>query len=161
MSRSSFILGLHLTHIHIFSSMTKHTAHTLLLALAAQVKVSRTQQTITIENEYLSRSFNIANGHLKPGVLVNKRAANTTFTPGAGSEEFALNPQSRNHSPINRKGWKAEADSWCNESATVGNPQLAIDGDNGSMWHTWYALLLMRAATKAATRLYPIASSFH
>ena len=145
MSKRSFILGLRLTHIHIFSSMTKHTAHTLLLALTvcspsmAQVKVSQTQQTITIENEYLSRSFNIANGHLKPGVLVNKRAANTTFTPGAGSEEFALNPQSRNHSPINRKGWKAEADSWCNESVTVGNPQLAIDGDNGSMWHTWYA----------------------
>lgn len=106
---------------------------------SAQVKVSQTEQTVTIENEYLSRTFNIAGGRLTPGVLVNKRAANTVFTPQQGSEEFALNPQAKGHNVLDRKGWKAEADSWCNESATVGNPQLAIDGDNGTMWHTWYA----------------------
>lgn len=106
---------------------------------SAQVKVSQTDQTVTIENEYLSRTFNIADGHLTPGVLVNKRAANTVFTPSQGSEEFALNPQAKQHNTLSRKTWKAEADSWCNESATVGNPQLAIDGDNGTMWHTWYA----------------------
>lgn len=106
---------------------------------SAQVKVSQNEQTVTIENEYLARTFNIANGRLTPGVLINKRAANTVFTPNQGSEEFALNPQAKSHNALDRKGWKAEADSWCNESATVGNPQLAIDGDNGTMWHTWYA----------------------
>ncbi len=106
---------------------------------SAQVKVLQNEQTVTIENEYLARTFNIANGRLTPGVLINKRAANTVFTPNQGSEEFALNPQAKSHNTLDRKGWKAEADSWCNESATVGNPQLAIDGDNGTMWHTWYA----------------------
>ena len=105
----------------------------------AQVKVSQTATQVTIENQYLSRTFNITGNRLTPGVLVNKRAAGATFTPGQGSEEFALNPQARQHTLVSRKGWKAEADSWCNESATVGNPNLAIDGDNGTMWHTWYA----------------------
>ncbi len=105
----------------------------------AQVKVSQTATQVTIENQYLSRTFNIAGNRLTPGVLVNKRAAGATFTPGQGSEEFALNPQARQHTLVSRKGWKAEADSWCNESATVGNPNLAIDGNNGTMWHTWYA----------------------
>lgn len=105
----------------------------------AQVSVKVTDNEVVIENAYLSRTFSTANHRLTPGRLVNKRANNTVFTPGPGSEEFALNPQSRNHNIISRKTWKAEADSWCVESATVGEPSLAIDGDNGSMWHTWYA----------------------
>ena len=59
----------------------------LLLAYApsmaqAQVKVSQTATQVTIENQYLSRTFNIAGNRLTPGVLVNKRAAGATFTPG-------------------------------------------------------------------------------
>ena len=93
----------------------------LLLAYApsmaqAQVKVSQTATQVTIENQYLSRTFNITGNRLTPGVLVNKRAAGATFTPGQGSEEFALNPQARQHTLVSRKGWKAEADAWCNES---------------------------------------------
>ena len=70
----------------------------------AQVKVSQTATQVTIENQYLSRTFNIAGNRLTPGVLVNKRAAGATFTPGQGSEEFALNPQARQHTLVSRKG---------------------------------------------------------
>ena len=105
----------------------------------AQVSVSRDGTAVTIGNQYLSRTFSIADGHLRPGQLVNKRAERLIFTPSAGSEEFTLNPQAKQHKSLDRSKWRAEADSWCDESATVGNPQLAIDGDNGTMWHTWYA----------------------
>lgn len=105
----------------------------------AQVQVTKTNDQITIGNAYLSRTFHIANGRLTPGKLTNKRAGGIVFTPSAGSEEFALNPQKRDYTPLNRQKWTAEADSWCVESDMVGNPSLAIDGDNGTMWHTWYA----------------------
>lgn len=105
----------------------------------AQVQVTKTNDQITIGNAYLSRTFRIANGRLTPGKLTNKRAGGIVFTPSAGSEEFALNPQKRDYTPLNRQKWTAEADSWCVESDMVGNPSLAIDGDNGTMWHTWYA----------------------
>ena len=38
-----------------------------------------------------------------------------------------------------RTGWTATADSWCRESATVGEPSLAIDGDAATLWHTFYS----------------------
>lgn len=119
----------------IFSAMLTTCA----LTAQAQVEVKQSADEITIGNQYLSRTFCTANGKLTPGKLVNKRAGNITFTPDQGSEEFTLNPQKRDYTAINRTGWKAEADSWCYESDFVGNPNLAIDGDNGTMWHTWYA----------------------
>lgn len=109
------------------------------LLAKAQVKIDRNETSIVIGNQFLSRAFSIADGHLRPGQMVNKRAGDLTFIPGAGSEEFILNPQTREHKSLDRSLWKAEADSWCDESALVGSPQLSIDGDNGTMWHSWYA----------------------
>lgn len=69
----------------------------------AQVQVTKTNDQITIGNAYLSRTFHIANGRLTPGKLTNKRAGGIVFTPSAGSEEFALNPQKRDYPPSTDK----------------------------------------------------------
>lgn len=90
------------------------------LLAKAQVKIDRNETSIVIGNQFLSRTFSIANGHLRPGQMVNKRAGDLTFIPGAESEEFILNPQTREHKSLDRSLWKAEADSWCDESALVG-----------------------------------------
>lgn len=135
---------LHITNVAMNIYKTTLLLGSLLFAVCthntcAQVQVTQNNQQITIGNAYLSRTFNIANNCLTPGKLINKRANNLVFTPTAGSEEFALNPQKRDYTPLNRQKWTAEADSWCVESDMVGNPSLAIDGDNGTLWHTWYA----------------------
>ena len=50
-----------------------------------------TNETISIGNDQLSRTFKIVNGKLTTGTIYNKLAGeNVVFTPAAGSEEFVI-----------------------------------------------------------------------
>lgn len=40
--------------------------------------------------------------------------------------------------PLDRSQWKVSADSWCVESAMVGDPKHIVDGNATTLWHTWY-----------------------
>ena len=106
----------------------------------AQVKVEQTGTEVTIGNAYLQRTFKIADGRLKPGALVNKRANNTVFTPSEGSEEFALNPAKQPRQVggvIDRKSWTITADGYTEENG-CGTPQSIIDGNAATYWHSDY-----------------------
>lgn len=39
---------------------------------------------------------------------------------------------------IDRTEWRVSADSWCRESATVGEPKHIVDGNTNTIWHSWY-----------------------
>ncbi len=64
----------------------------------------------------------------------------------ANTAEFRLSSEAQTGSdseteeitPLDRTGWTAEADSWIHESSTTGDPSLAIDGNEHSLWHSWY-----------------------
>lgn len=53
------------------------------------VSASTSGDTVSIGNDAISRTFNIAGNKLKTGVIDNK-LGNTKLTPGDGSEEFYI-----------------------------------------------------------------------
>ncbi|MGN0335648.1 MAG: discoidin domain-containing protein [Lachnospiraceae bacterium] len=65
---------------------------TSLCAEAAEgsVDVSITDSGVSIENSFISREFDITDGHILTGSVVNKRIG-TTLEPQAGSEDFIIN----------------------------------------------------------------------
>lgn len=113
------------------------------VSLSAQVKVDKTENEVTIGNEYLSRTFKIEGQSLVPGTLINKRTdgGNTIFMPSTGSEEFSLrivNKTQMYPNPVVRTNWTVTTDSWCNDNAKSGPANFAIDGDETTIWHTNY-----------------------
>lgn len=108
----------------------------------AQVQISKNANTVTIGNQYLSRTFSIADGVLKTQSIENKRTDGkaTVYTPAAGSEEFVIRALGKPVAPmaIGRKGWTATASSWCNDGPKSGKAEYIIDGDKQTLWHTNY-----------------------
>lgn len=110
--------------------------------LRAQVTIERNAGSVTIGNQYLSRTFLTAGNRLLPGPIVNKRTPMaTTYTPlAAKSNEFVINTVGEEAAlpTLDRTGWTVTADSWCEESAQSGLPAHAIDGSAQTLWHSNY-----------------------
>ncbi|QWT17581.1 discoidin domain-containing protein [Collinsella sp. zg1085] len=80
------------------------------------VEIAATEQTVTIGNEYLSRTYSKADGSWKTTEIVNKRI-NKTLVPQPGSQDFVLGfdktgleggtEQSNPTQKIDRTGWQA------------------------------------------------------
>ncbi len=106
----------------------------------AQVQVEQNDGEVTIGNAYLSRTFSVQNGTLRPGLLVNKRVQNTTFTPSAGSEEFKINPvkMAKAYNLLPKTTWTVEVDGWQQDGAN-GPANFIIDGNPETYWHSYYA----------------------
>lgn len=108
----------------------------------AQVNISKNKNTVTIENQYLARTFTIANGILRTQTIENKRTDGsvTVYKPEQGSEEFVINTLGQPIAPkiSERKGWTATASSWCNDGPKSGKAEFIVDGDLQTLWHTNY-----------------------
>lgn len=108
----------------------------------AQVNISKNKNTVTIENQYLARTFSIANGILRTQTIENKRTDGsvTVYKPEQGSEEFVINTLGQPIAPkiSERKGWTATASSWCNDGPKSGKAEFIVDGDLQTLWHTNY-----------------------
>lgn len=108
----------------------------------AQVNISKNKNTVTIENQYLARTFSIANGILRTQTIENKRTDGsvTVYKPEQGSEEFVINTLGQPIAPkiSERKGWTATASSWCNDGPKSGKAEFIADGDLQTLWHTNY-----------------------
>lgn len=119
------------------------------LSVNAQVTITNTTSKLAIGNSYLSRSINIASGHISPGELVNKKVTGTaTFAPATGSEEFIFQPLNPNATTtsslptsgfVDRSTWTVTANSACTESSTSGDVNFIKDGNIGTMWHSNYS----------------------
>ncbi len=104
------------------------------------VSASTSGDTVSIGNDAISRTFNIAGNKLKTGVIDNK-LGNTQLTPGDGSEEFYIEglaeqvrqePESALTSVKPPVGATVSSVSeWANEPSATGN---AIDGNPDSYW---------------------------
>ncbi|MBS5951851.1 MAG: discoidin domain-containing protein, partial [Clostridium sp.] len=101
---------------------------------------------LTIENDYIGRTFSTTENKLKTEKITNKRTnvENTDFIPAEGSEEFKIRVTKTDSKPIelpaiSREGWTAEADSYQNPSGPNDGPASnLIDGNVSSIWHTNY-----------------------
>ena len=113
----------------------------------AAVSVSKSGNTVTIGNSYISREFSVADNKLSTVNITNKRTdgSETVFTPAAGSEEFKIrltkDPDftAPDVPAIDRSGWTATADSYNNATGpSDGNAPNLIDGNLNSVWHSNY-----------------------
>jgi hypothetical protein len=123
----------------------------------AQVTASYSDGVLQLGNEYLSRTFSVVDGKLKTTSIVNKRTTggSTTFTPGTGSEEFAVGlvksgSTVADPSVLSRTGWKATCDSWCVDNAKGGSVDYILDGQSDTYWHTNY-----RGTSGTGAQVYP------
>ena len=57
-----------------------------------EVYIARTESTVTIGNEYLSREFSLADGKVRTRVIENKRTGSEAIRilPEVASEEFVI-----------------------------------------------------------------------
>lgn len=108
-----------------------------------KVTVEQKDNTVTIGNDAIKRTFSTADKKLSTTEIVNKRTGGegTTFTPQKGSEEFVVKTTKEKTAleAIDRNGWEATADSYHNsEGPSDGPASNLLDGDNSSIWHTNY-----------------------
>ncbi|MGM9694831.1 MAG: discoidin domain-containing protein [Alloprevotella sp.] len=103
---------------------------------------SLTDGSVTIENGYVSRTFNLTDSKLTPGAIVNKRISEGTFTPSEGSEEFKIKTLVNDdltviNGLLDRSAWTVTVDGWANDGST-GSPAAITDGDATTYWHSWF-----------------------
>ena len=111
-----------------------------------KVTVEQKDNTVTIGNDAIKRTFSTADKKLFTTEIVNKRTGGegTTFTPQEGSEEFVVKTTkeqkgSMTLEAINRDGWTATADSYQNASGDSDGPASnLLDGRTESIWHSNY-----------------------
>ena len=107
------------------------------------VTVNVDNDTATIGNGAISRTFSFADNHLKTTEINNKRA-NKKMQPGEGSEEFIIKRTKEDHAyqkPIDQSGWTATADSEENNGEAAphhGHASNLIDNNSNTFWHTAY-----------------------
>lgn len=111
-----------------------------------KVTVEQKDNTVTIGNDAIKRTFSTADKKLSTTEIVNKRTGGegTTFTPQKGSEEFVVKTTKEQKGSItleaiNRDGWTATADSYQNASGDSDGPASnLLDGRTESIWHSNY-----------------------
>lgn len=111
-----------------------------------KVTVEQKDNTVTIGNDAIKRTFSTADKKLFTTEIVNKRTGGegTTFTPQEGSEEFVVKTTKEQKGSItleaiNRDGWTATADSYQNASGDSDGPASnLLDGRTESIWHSNY-----------------------
>lgn len=111
-----------------------------------KVTVEQKDNTVTIGNDAIKRTFSTADKKLSTTEIVNKRTGGegTTFTPQEGSEEFVVKTTKEQKGSItleaiNRDGWTATADSYQNASGDSDGPASnLLDGRTESIWHSNY-----------------------
>lgn len=111
-----------------------------------KVTVEQKDNTVTIGNDAIKRTFSTADKKLSTTEIVNKRTGGeeTVFTPQEGSEEFVVKTTKEKKDPItlpgiNRTGWEATADSYQNASGDSDGPASnLLDGRTESIWHSNY-----------------------
>ena len=111
-----------------------------------KVTVEQKDNTVTIGNDAIKRTFSTADKKLSTTEIVNKRTGGeeTVFTPQEGSEEFVVKTTKEQKGSItleaiNRDGWTATADSYQNASGDSDGPASnLLDGRTESIWHSNY-----------------------
>lgn len=111
-----------------------------------KVTVEQKDNTVTIGNDAIKRTFSTADKKLFTTEIVNQRTGGegTTFTPQEGSEEFVVKTTKEQKGSItleaiNRDGWTATADSYQNASGDSDGPASnLLDGRTESIWHSNY-----------------------
>lgn len=112
-----------------------------------KVEVTMKDNSVTIGNDAIERTFSTADSKLSTTEIVNKRTdgGETNFTPEEGSEEFIVKTTKEKKDPISlepidRKGWTAEADSYQNGAAGAsdGPASNLLDGKIDTIWHSNY-----------------------
>ena len=111
-----------------------------------KVTVEQKDNTVTIGNDAIKRTFSTVDKKLFTTEIVNKRTGGegTTFTPQEGSEEFVVKTTKEQKGSItleaiNRDGWTATADSYQNASGDSDGPASnLLDGRTESIWHSNY-----------------------
>lgn len=111
-----------------------------------EVKVEQKDNSVTIGNGAIERTFSTKDKKLSTTEIVNKRTdgGETIFTPQDGSEEFVVKTTKEQKDPItlpgiNRTGWEATADSYQNASGDSDGPASnLLDGRTESIWHSNY-----------------------
>lgn len=108
-----------------------------------EVTVKQSDNSVTIGNGAIERTFSTEGKKLSTTEIVNKRTGGeeTVFTPQEGSEEFVVKTTKEKTAleAIDRNGWEATADSYHNSTGPSDGPASnLLDGDNTSIWHTNY-----------------------
>ncbi len=124
-----------------FSGMGSATVHAATDALTTGVvSVEKTEDSYTIGNEYLSRTFAVEEGVLKTENIKNYRTDGeepTVFVPMESSEEFVITVLETESKALAQEGWTAKADS-VQATDADGPASNAIDDKVGTIWHTAY-----------------------
>ena len=113
------------------------------LKAASSIEVSESDTSITIGNEYLSRTFNLEDNQLLTSSIENKRA-NTTYIPNNGSKEFYVNltnsaSDTSSLAALSKSGWSATTNSYHSDNYNGDGPAGAlIDGSTSTIWHSGY-----------------------
>lgn len=104
------------------------------------VTVAKNGETVTIGNDYLTRTFSHKDGKWATSSIVNKRVGDgLTLVPQAGSEDFVINlidgdwtgPVEKNPTQVlDRAGWKGTATN--NAGKAFAHPEYLFDGDKNT-----------------------------
>ena len=122
-----------------------NTAPLSVLANGAKVEdvvASKSQDKITIGNEYISREFSIENGKVLTSEIENSRA-NTNLVPQLGSEDFIINtiqensdlPEVEANSPkevLDRANWNAILTANSGTAYPATDIEKLFDGDKNT-----------------------------
>lgn len=122
-----------------------NTAPLSVLANGSKVEdvvASKSQDKITIGNEYISREFSIENGKVLTSEIENSRA-NTTLVPQLGSEDFIINtiqensdlPEVEANSPkevLDRANWNATLTANSGTAYPATDIEKLFDGDKNT-----------------------------
>ena len=105
-----------------------------------KVEVTMKDNSVTIGNDAIERTFSTADSKLSTTEIVNKRTdgGETNFTPEEGSEEFIVKTTKEKKDPISlepidRKGWTAEADSYLFINSLVANIGVKVNAAKEEM----------------------------
>lgn len=111
---------------------------------AGVVTASVNDNTATIGNGAIERTFSIAEGGQVKTTKIDNKRAGTTLTPGEGSEEFIIKRTKKDNGaqqPLDQTGWAARADSEEPKGENNGNSGHAehmIDNNPSTYWHSQY-----------------------
>lgn len=113
-------------------------------AASADVDCTITQESITLENPHIARTFAIEDGHIQTAEIRNKKISRS-LVPAEGSEDFVINtlnqiaaddedliensPVYNNPDPLDSAGWSASLTNGSGQAFTQAEVASLFDGD--------------------------------
>ncbi|MGL5380935.1 discoidin domain-containing protein, partial [Clostridium sp.] len=104
----------------------------------SKVTVNRTEKSITVGNDFMSREYSIENGKIKTKTITNNRIQGvaTTINPAEGSEDFVISviPSEAPKYEVVNPTKMLDRSNWTAVTANGQNASAVLDGNPNTKW---------------------------